>query len=444
MPRPADELRKTESAEDKAARQAEAARLRKERAARKEKLRTETVRHPVPEADKACPKCGATADRPVGDGKHSVVIEYVPGYFVRREHVQEKLACRCGQHIATAPPPPRALDKSLYGPGFIAYLITMKCADSLPLYRLAKQFSRIGVPMVRSTLNDLFHSAAAKLSPLYKRLMEIIAAAEIVQADETPMTMQEPYGKGYVWAFISELLIGYRFAASRSSDTPVDVLGGTRGTLVVDGYTGYNAVTLPDGRERAGCLAHVRRKFFDAKSSAPETAAKALSLILDVYRVEHEALARRIVRTDAHLALRQSRSRDAMDRLHEWLLAEAPRHPPRSPMGQALAYAVNQWPYLLRFLDDVRIPVDNNRSERAMKVVALGRKNFMFVGDEDSGQNLAGLYSLVATCEANGRDPIAYLTDVIMRIDDHPNAQIDDLLPHIWRPPDEPTATAAA
>lgn len=433
MPRPAEELRKQETPEEKEAREAESARLRQARAALKEKLRKETVRHPVSDADKACPKCGGTTDRPVGEGKSTTTIEYVPGYFVQREHVLEKLACRCGHHIATAPPPPRPLDKSLYGPGFIAYLITMKCADSLPLYRLAKQFARMGVPIVRSTLNDLFHSAAAKLSPLYKRLMEIIARAEIVQADETPMKMQEPNRKGYVWAFITDLLIGYRFAASRSGDTPVEVLGGTTGTLVVDAYTGYNAVTLPDGRDRSGCLAHVRRKFFDAMGTAPEGARSALDLILAVYRVEHEALKLGIVRTDKHLAMRQTKSREAMNDFHGWLLAEQPNHLPKGPMGQAISYALNQWPTLLRFLDDVRIPVDNNRSEGALRVVALGRKNFLFVGDEDAGENLAVLYSLVATCEANGVDPIAYLGDVLMRLDDHPVSRIDELLPHLWQ-----------
>jgi transposase len=318
----------------------------------------------------------------------------------------------------------------------------MKCADSLPLYRLAKQFSRMGVPIVRSTLNDLFHGAADKLSPLYKRLLQLIAAGWIVQADETPMLMQRPNRKGYVWTFLSDNLIAYRFSGSRSGDTPSDVLGGTRGTLVVDAYTGYNAVTRPEGRDRGGCLAHVRRGFFDAFGSAPLEARHAMDLILAVYRVEHEATARHIVRTPEHLALRQSRSRLAMDEFHAWLLEEQPKHLPKGPLGEAIRYAINQWPALIRFLEDARIPVDNNRAEGALRVVALGRKNFLFVGDEDTGENLAGLYSLVATCEANSVDPIAYLQDVLLRLDDHPNSQLDDLLPHRWRLPNEPAPLA--
>lgn len=442
MPPPARELRKEETPEEVEARNQASLAKRRANAALKKTLRKETVLHKVADADKACPKCGGTADRGVGDGKHTTVIEYVPGQFMQREHVQETLACRCGQHIVTAPPAPRPLDNSLYGPGFIAYVITMKCADSIPLYRLAKQFQRIGVSVVRSTLNDLFHGAATKLAPLYERLLELIAAMEIVQADETPLVMQRPNRKGYVWTFLADKLIAYRFSGSRSGDTPAEVLGGTKGALVVDAYTGYNAVTLPDGRVRAGCIAHMRRGFFDAVGTAPEEARHALELILEVYRVEHEARARGIVRTAEHLALRQSRSRKTMDTLHAWLLDEQPKHLPKGPMGQAIGYALNQWLTLTRFVDDAGLPVDNNRSEAALRIVALGRKNFLFVGDEDCGENLAGLYSLVATCEANAVDPIAYLADVLLRIDTHPASAIDDLLPHRWRPPD-PAATAA-
>lgn len=228
-------------------------------------------------------------------------------------------------------------------------------------------------------------------------------------------------------------LAGWIAAARHRTRT--EVLGGSAGTLVVDAYTGYNRVTDVDGRERAGCLAHVRRKFFDALSTAPEAARLALDLILDVYRVEHEAKARQIVRTANHLALRQTKSRHAMDAFHAWLLAEQDRHLPKGPLGQAISYAINQWDTLTLFLDDVRVPVDNNASERALRVVALGRKNFLFVGDPEKGENLAGLYSLIATCEAHDVDPVAYLRDVLLRVDVHPASRIDEILPHRWQQP---------
>lgn len=435
MPPPVEELRREETEDDAEARRLAALERRRERAALREHLRQETVTHHVTDEQAACPKCGGAANRLVGAGKETYLYEYVPGYFVRQKHVQEKRACGCGQYIATAEPPPRAIDKGLYGPGFIAHLVVMKCGDSIPLYRLAKQYQRLGIPMGRSTLTDLFHAAAEKLAPLYQRLLALVARSDIVQADETSMKMQRPSKRGFVWAFLSGELIAYRFAGSRSGDTPVDVLGGTQGTLVVDAYTGYNRVTDVNGRERAGCIAHVRRKFFDAMQAGTAEARHALDLILDVYRVEHEARARRIVRGDEHLELRRTRSRAAMDRFRTWLFDQQGQYAPKSPMGEAVRYALNQWNTLTAFLDDARIPVDNNASERALRVVALGRKNFLFVGDEDCGENLAGLYSLVATCDSVGVDPAEYLKDVLMRVDTHPASRIDELLPHNWTPP---------
>jgi transposase len=169
-----------------------------------------------------------------------------------------------------------------------------------------------------------------------------------------------------------------------------------------------------------------------------------MDLILEVYKVEHEAKERGIVRTPEHHELRQTRGRAAMGALHVWLLGQQDVHLPKSPMGQAIAYALKQWPTLLRFLDDVRIPPDNNGAESALRVAALGRKNFLFVFDADKGANLAGLYSLVSTCESCGVDPIAYLRDVLLRIDTHPASRIDELLPDRWKPPPDAQLNSAA
>lgn len=435
MPPPESELVKAETDDDAEERRLAALRRRRERAALKEKLRGQKVTHQLAEDQRECPRCGGRADRPLGDGKATTVYEYVPGYFVRQEHVQEKAACACGGFIATADPPAKPVEGGRYGAGFAAHLVTMKCADSIPLHRLAKQYQRLGIPMSRSTLTDLFHAVARKLAPLSQRLLELVAGAAIVQADETSLLMQKPHRRGFVWAFIADGLIAYRFAPNRSGDTPLAVLGGTQGTLVVDAYTGYNRVTDVDGRERASCLAHCRRRFFEALETAPAEARHALDLILEVYRVEHEAKLRGVVRGPAHLALRQSRGRAAMDTFLAWVESQKDQHPPKSPLGQAVSYTLNRGATLIKFLDDARIPVDNNASERALRVVALGRKNFLFVHDPEKGENLAGLYSLVATCEAHGVDPIDYLRDVILRVDVHPAARIDDLLPQNWRPP---------
>ena len=394
---------------------------------------SEDVPHKVPAAERTCPKCAGTDLRPVGAGKTSVMLDYVPGYFRRRQHIRETLACRCGEHIVTAPGPDPSVEGARYGDSFRAFVVTSKCVDSIPLYRQAKQMSRLGIPISRSTLTDLMHQAARQLAPLSSRLLALVAASEVVQADETSLKMQKPNKRGFVWTFLAEKLIAYVFSGSRSGETPSTVLGASTGTLVVDMYTGYNEVTSTGGRTRAACLAHVRRRFFDALPYDIE-ARTALELIRDVYVVEHDAKAAGVARTDEHARLRAARSRPIMNHLHAWLEERKDRYAPKSPMASAVRYSLNSWQELTRFLDDARIPPDNNRSESALRVVALGRKNFLFVGHEEAGNNIAGLYSLTATCEANGVEPISYLTNVLGRVGSHPAAALDDLLPHKWRP----------
>ncbi len=417
-------------------------RRRKNAELRASAVQTEDVTHRVPEAKRRCPKCGKTDLKPVGKGKESTEWNYVPGYFRRCHHVRETLACSCGQYIVTAPGPDHSVENTRYGDGLRAYIVTSKCADSLPIYRLAKQFARIGIPIARSTLTDLFHQVAREIDPLSERLVKLVAASDVVLADETPMKMQRPNRKGYVWTFIADNLIVYRFSGSRSGATPTSVLGDSTGVLVVDMYTGYNEVTSTGKRQRSGCLAHARRKLFDALAYAPE-AQQALDLIRDVYLVEHDARAAGVVRTPAHLQLRQERSRPLMDKLHAHLTEQKPLHLPKGPMSKAIGYILGNWKELTAFLDDVRLPPDNNRSESALRVVALGRKNFLHVGDEDAGANIAGLYSLVATCAANGKNPLAYLSDVLGRIRSHPSDRLDDLLPQNWNPSETPAAAAA-
>ena len=192
------------------------------------------------------------------------------GYFRRRVHEQEVLVCPCCQTQRVAQAPKRPFDKSPYGPGLVAHVIVQKCACSVPIYRLEKQFNWLGIPMSRSTMTDLFHLAAEKLRPLYQRLLYRVAHEQIVLADETTLKMQERGKRGYMWTFRAGKLVTYKFAPSRSGATPSTVLGGTTGTLVVDAYSGYNAVVDVDGRVRAGRLAHVRRKFSTRSRPVPE------------------------------------------------------------------------------------------------------------------------------------------------------------------------------
>jgi transposase len=424
------ELRRKRDPEE---RRAEAQRKRRENAVAKTRLVTETVDLKVPDEQRSCPHCQSAELRSVGDGKPSTVFEYIPGYFRRRLFRRETLSCRCGQYIVNAPAPERTTDKTQYGPGFIAHLIVSKCSDSIPLYRLEKQYRRLGILISRSTMTDLFHRHAELLAPLPARILERVRSSELVLGDETSIKMLGSSKRAYVWTFIADTLIAYRFSVDRSGETPKEVLGGTQGTLVVDAYTGYNRVTKPDGRRRAGCLAHARRKLFAAMEGEPE-AREALDMIRDVYLVEHAAKERDVAGTPAHRALRQAESAPIMLKLKSWLEARQGLHPPKSKFGVAIRYALRQWEELTVFLDDATVPPDNNRSEAALRVVALGRKNFLFVGHEDAGDNIAGLYSLVASCEANGVNPIDYLRDVLLRISTHPANQIDELLPDRWKP----------
>ncbi len=413
---------------------------RRERAALKAQIPTVRVEHKVPEEQRSCPKCGNHALTPLGDGRSTVVFEYVPAKLVRMEHVQEVLRCRCGEHVVTAPGAPKVVEQGRYGASFLAHLVTAKCVDSIPLYRVEKDFKRQGVPVSRSTMNDLFHRSADILSPLSARLLDVIRHRPVVLADETRLRMVDGGdGKpknGFIWTFGAEddgggTDVAFVFAADRSSETPRQVLGGTNGTLLVDAYSAYNAVAEVSSRERAACHAHLRRYFHEALPTAP-VAQEAIELILDLYRVEHEAKERRIVGTSQHLELRRLKTIPARHRLKAWLDENLERHPPKSPLGVAIRYALKQWDELGRFTTNAKVPIDNNGAERALRRVALGRKNFLFVGDVEAGRNLAGLYSLVATCEARGINPFAYLADVLARVQDHPATRIDELLPGAW------------
>ena len=438
MPRVADELRQAGVETDPEATQEK----RRENAEKRRQLPTRRIDHKVPEAQRTCPKCGGHDFTPLGEGKLTEIFELVPSRVERQLHVQEKLRCRCGETILLAEGPAKVFDKTRFGPNFMAQVVVSKCADSIPLYRQAKAYRRIGVPVDDSTLGNMFHHVAEITAPLSNRLLEIIPEKDIVLADETTQRVQakKKTRTAWLWSFIArdereKELIGYVFSKSRSGETPVKVLADTIGKLLVDGYQGYDGVIVPGGRVRAGCIAHSRRKFFEALSSAPEAARKAMDYVLEIYKVERAALDAGLLGTPQHLAMRQARSKPVMEEFKAWLEAEQPRHPPKSAIGSAISYALGQWDALTLFLTDPHLPVDNNASENALRVAALGRTNFLFVGNDTAGEHLAGLDSLVMTCEANGVNPIAYLADVLMRVQTHPASRIDELLPQNWTPP---------
>jgi transposase len=412
---------------------------RRARAEAKAQTPTLRVEHKVPDALRRCTACGNTDLKAMGPGNSTFVWEFVPSKFVRKEHVQEVLRCRCGGCIVTAPGAPKVVEKGQYGASFLAHLAVAKCADHLPIYRLEKEFARNGAPIARSTMNELLHRASALLAPIWTRLLDVIRARDVVLADETRLRiLKDASGKpktGFVWTFGASdakggFDVAYQFTDSRSGSTPKALLEGTKGVLLVDGYSGYNDVEKISSRRRAACFAHVRRYFFDSLKTAP-VAQEALDLITELYRVEHAAKEQRLSKT-AYLAFRKQRAGPIRERLKAWLDAQRERHPPKSPLGVAIRYTLGQWEELGIFLRDARVPLDNNASERSLRRIALGRKNYLFVGDIASGKSLVGLYSLVATCESRGINPFDYLADVLARVQDHPANALDELLPGAW------------
>ena len=333
------------------------------------KIKTETFDVKVPPSDRHCPECGGDAFAKLGGGKPSSVTEYIQGYFRKRIFRRETLACRCGQHVVTAPVPDKVFDKTQYGPGFIAHLVVCKCCDSLPLYRMEQQFGRLGIPMARSTMTDLFHRAGELVTPLAYRIVQLIAASEIVLADETPMPVQDDRKKPYIWTFVSGTLVAYRFSMTRSGDTPKAILGGTTGTLVVDMYTGYNAITGVEGRQRAGCLSHARRKFFKALNSAPE-AQVALEFIRDIYVIERDIKIARETGEVDHARARWEQCLPIMDKLYGWLAKPHVQHPPKTGMGNRNNAQAKKWKNHTPFITNTQTPPAN--TPKATAATAAG------------------------------------------------------------------------
>jgi len=404
---------------------------RKENAEALTTLETETVEHKIPDEQCVCPHCGEVIVL-ISHGEETVEYDWIPGKLIRRIHNIETGRCPCKMHYARADGPARVREGCTYGPAFLAKLAIDKCADSTPLYRVEKAMRRAGFPISRSTMNDLILLAGDVCMPLWRAALAEVRTDPHVQADETSFRMQARPGRSFVWTFLSTELTVYFFSPSRSGDTPKEVLGGSTGALTVDGHTGYNIVTDVDGRERSGCWSHARRYFFEALPTAPE-AREGLDIILELFMVERKARSGGIVGTDEHLELLRRRSAAEIEKLRQWKDKSMPLFEPKSPMGKALRYLDNQWPRLIVFLDDPQIPIHNNASEAALRILALARKNSLFFGNDVAARKYMVLYSLIATCERHDINPQVYLADILLRVRDHPEHRLGELLPHRWK-----------
>ena len=316
-------------------------------------------------------------------------------------------------------------------------MVVSKCDDSLPLYRMEKAFARQGFTIPRSTLCGLFHRAAELVAPIADRLLELACHSPYLSADETRMPVQHEGGcrNGWVWTFLTDRIVAYVFTELREGRLPETLLGGSAGFLQIDGATIYDSSFKENNRTRAGCWAHCRRMFFKAQNQEPQLAREAMVLIVNLYIVEFDAAELDILGTDDHLAMRKTRSKKLVDDFEALVVRERPNHPPKTPMGRALTYAFRQMETLKVFLTDPKIRLDNNLSENALRIMALGRKNYLFVGHDVAGKNLAVLQTVVATCKLHGINPYDYLGDILIRVQTHPKSRLDELLPFNWKPP---------
>ena len=381
-------------------------------------------------------------DLPLGDGVpegrplppvESVIYEWRPGELVRIVVRREQRVLPDGK-IVTAPPPPQVIEGGQYGPALHAKVAMDKCLNVMPLRRQERAFERLGAPLPISVLCSLFHRSAAGVAPLYKAMIADVGSAEHVSADETPQPVldEDKVRTGWMWVFATENTILFVYSASRGGKVAESVLGKSRGTLTADAYTGYNLVTQEGRRLRGGCWTHARRYLFEARAYAAVMVDGLLLMIGELFYVEQLAIEEKIVGTEAHLALRAARSAPLVARI----LATAENHvdlfDARSSLAKALQYLLNQREALSLFLTDACVPIHNNLSERALRIVALLRKNALFVGNDESGENLAMLLSMAATCQLHGVDPEAWLADVLIRVGE-PGNTVEDLLPAGWR-----------
>lgn len=298
---------------------------------------------------------------------------------------------------------------------------------------------RAGCAIARSTLCSFFHRGAELLMPIYEGVLDAARHDPYLHADETRLPVQAKGEclQGWIWGLMSKRAIAYTFDPTRKGAVAKTLLQGTKGFLVIDGYAGYNGVIVgedEEGRTRVGCWSHARRKFFEALPHAPD-AKHALDLIVELYRIESRAAELDILGTEAHLALRDHESRAVLTQLEAWLDEQRGRHPPKSAMGKAIGYAINQRAALRVFLTDAKLPLDNNYAERGLRIFALGRKNFLFAGHTEGAQNLAVLQSIVSTCRLHGINPYEYIKDLLIRMQTHPAARRDELMPWNWSPP---------
>jgi hypothetical protein len=313
--------------------------------------------------------------------------------------------------------------------------LVSKYADHLPLHRLEKIFGRHGIDLSRQTMCDWIGAVADPLSKIVGAQKDSVLESSTIHSDDTSLLCQENSLGGvkrrsFLWAYVGERReVVYDFTLTRERDGPLRFLGDWKGYLQVDGYSGYDELFGRGDVIEVGCWAHVRRKYFDALAGDTARASMMLALIQRLYRIESQAKG---LEPQQRAAVRRAEALPILQQIRARIDGDKQAVMPKSAMGEATTYAHNQWPALLRYLEDGRLDIDNNEVERALRCVAVGRKNWLFAGSPKGGQRAAVIYSLVSTCKLLGIEPFAYLRDVLERLPTHPADRIAELTPRLW------------
>lgn len=384
-------------------------------------------------------------------------LDYQPARFLCRRLIRRKYVPRFDQDGVPliAPLPESLQERCIAAPGLLAQIIVSKYCDHLPLYRQEQIYqTRHGVYLPRQSMARWIGLAAEWLRPIYQQIRTGVMAGGYVQVDETPIRYLEPgYGRarqGYLWTSSKpggDVVFHWqtsRAAKCLENVIPVDF----KGTIQCDGYAAYGAFaqTRAGAITLAGCWAHARRKFHEAIEQAPRQAGWIMRQIQHLYHVERELRQRR-AGPQLRVAVRAHQSRPTHQRIHRALLRLKATHHylPQNLMGVAIDYALSQWPMLSVYLEDGRIEIDNNLVENAIRPTAIGKKNWLFIGQAEAGERGAILYTIIESCRRRGLDPHAYLHDVLTRLPKMTNWQIKDVTPEAWaKSPQRPPLKAAS
>jgi transposase len=347
-----------------------------------------------------------------------------------------------GGVVIAAPKPVMPIAKGLPGPGLLAHLIVSKYTDHLPLHRLQRAYERQGYFLHRSTLCDWLRACADLLRPLYDLMVSAVLRSRVIHTDDTPVKLQElvthRLSTARLWAYLGDTAHPYNvfdFTVNHKRDGPQRFLANYRGYLQADAFSGYDGLYLPDPRTarariiEVACNAHARRKFYEARGSDAVRAHQALAYYRQLYELERAA---KDFSDEQRLQMRQDLAVPILGQFHAWLTAQRPEVLPKSPMAEAIGYALNNWEALRRYTEAGFLAVDNNVSEREMKRIAIGRKNWLSLGSPRGGQTAAVLFSFTSTCQRVGAEPWRYLRDVLGQLPSHPPEQLAELLPDEW------------